>query len=231
MKARIKFSKTGSMKFIGHLDLMHFFQKLMRRSGIPISYSTGMSPHQIMSFALPLGIGMESEGDYCDIEIDSPIASVKAVKLLNDNSVEGIKILSFKEIPDKSENAMASVKAADYVVSFRDNYLPEFQIADSFNEMMNSDSIEVLKKTKKSEKIIDIKPLIYDYSVDGNVINLKLSCGSVDNLKPELVIEALYNRMNIELPDFALMVKRLDMYTRIDDELFSLDSIGKDIDE
>ena len=67
MRIRVKFSKTGSMRFLGHLDLMHFFQQLIRRSGIPIAYSQGMSPHQIMSFALPLGLGAESLGEYMDI--------------------------------------------------------------------------------------------------------------------------------------------------------------------
>ena len=59
MKIRIKFKKEGVMKFIGHLDVMRYFQKLLRRSGIPIAYSTGMSPHQIMSFAMPLSIDPE----------------------------------------------------------------------------------------------------------------------------------------------------------------------------
>ena len=55
MKVRIKFSKQGPMKFIGHLDVMRFFQKVMRRAEVNIRYSEGFSPHQIMSFAAPLG--------------------------------------------------------------------------------------------------------------------------------------------------------------------------------
>ena len=71
MKLRVKFSKTGHMKFIGHLDLMRFFQKAIRRSKIDIKYSEGLSPHQIMSFAAPLGLGIESFGEYMDIELVS----------------------------------------------------------------------------------------------------------------------------------------------------------------
>ena len=67
MKARIKFSKVGSMRFIGHLDLMRFFQKAFRRAKIAISYSQGYSPHQLMSFASPLGIGLSSDAEYLDI--------------------------------------------------------------------------------------------------------------------------------------------------------------------
>ena len=34
MKARLKFSKVGSMRFIGHLDVMRYFQKAFRRAEI-----------------------------------------------------------------------------------------------------------------------------------------------------------------------------------------------------
>ena len=62
LKIRIKFAKEGTMKFIGHLDIMRYFQKVMRRADVDIRYSEGFSPHQIMSFAAPLGVGLESRG-------------------------------------------------------------------------------------------------------------------------------------------------------------------------
>ena len=78
MKARIKFRKYGALRFIGHLDVMRFFQKVMRRADIPIAFTGGFSPHMIMSFASPLGIGLESEGEYFDIELTRPIDSEEA---------------------------------------------------------------------------------------------------------------------------------------------------------
>ena len=54
MKIRIKFQKQGTVRFIGHLDVMRYFQKVMRRAEVDIRYSEGFSPHQIMSFASPL---------------------------------------------------------------------------------------------------------------------------------------------------------------------------------
>ena len=83
MKVRIKFSKSGNMKFIGHLDTMRYFQKAMRRADIDIAYSTGFSPHQIMSFAAPLGVGITSEGEYLDIEVNSTESTEKSVAALN----------------------------------------------------------------------------------------------------------------------------------------------------
>ena len=64
MKVRIKFTKEGPMKFVGHLDTMRYFQKAIRRAELPIAFSGGYSPHMIMSFAAPLGVGITSDGEY-----------------------------------------------------------------------------------------------------------------------------------------------------------------------
>ena len=80
LKIRIKFAKEGNMKFIGHLDMMRYFQKVMRRAGVNIRYSEGFSPHQIMSFAAPLGVGVTSRGEYMDIEVQSTDSSKEMMK-------------------------------------------------------------------------------------------------------------------------------------------------------
>lgn len=101
LKVRIKFRKYGVMKFIGHLDVMRFFQKVMRRADIPIAFTSGYSPHMIMSFAQPLGLGVTSDAEYLDIELTRPISSEDAVSQMNAVMVEGIEIVSFLQIPDE----------------------------------------------------------------------------------------------------------------------------------
>ena len=70
MNVRVRFAKYGAVKFIGHLDVLRYFQKAVRRSGLKIAYSQGFHPHQIMSFASPLGVGITSEGEYMDMMSD-----------------------------------------------------------------------------------------------------------------------------------------------------------------
>ena len=78
------------MKFIGHLDIMRYFQKAIRRADIDIAYSEGFSPHMIMSFAAPLGVGLTSEGEYVDLQVNSCESSKAAVEALNGVMVEGM---------------------------------------------------------------------------------------------------------------------------------------------
>ena len=91
MKIRIKFRKYGTMKFIGHLDVMRYFQKAIRRAEVNIRYSEGFSPHQIMSFAAPLGVGITSKGEYVDIEVLDTENSKKMVDRLNAVMSEALK--------------------------------------------------------------------------------------------------------------------------------------------
>ena len=104
MKARIKFRKYGSLRFIGHLDVMRFFQKVMRRADIPIAFSGGYSPHMIMSFANPLGIGLTSDGEYFDIELTEAVNSADAVRRMNEAcQIEGIEIVSIRRIAEEKK--------------------------------------------------------------------------------------------------------------------------------
>ena len=105
MKVRIKFRKYGILRFIGHLDVMRYFQKAMRRADIPIAFTGGYSPHMIMSFAQPLGIGLTSDGEYMDIELTDSISSTKAVEDLNAVMTEGMEVVSFRQISDDKKAA------------------------------------------------------------------------------------------------------------------------------
>lgn len=229
MKIRIKFAKRGYMKFIGHLDTMRYFQKVMRRANVDMAYSEGFNPHQIMSFAAPLGVGLTSEGEYLDIEVHSTDSSDIMVKRLNEQMVEGIEVLSYRQLPDTSKNAMSIVAAADYQVTFREGYEPDFAVEENFNKFIAQESINVIKKTKKSEKEVDIRNNIYYAEVKGEMIFMKLASASGEYLKPELVMKAFYEYMGIELKEFAIEVKRMEVYAKEDDEFVSLESLADEI--
>ena len=247
MKARIKFRKYGAMRFIGHLDVMRFFQKLMRRTDIPIAFTGGYSPHMIMSFASPLGIGLTSDGEYMDIELTAPVCSAEAVKRMNDECVEGIEIISLRQISDeKKQSGMTILAAADYLVSLKKGTLPS-DWKESFRRFITQSEIRVVKQTKRSEKEVDIRPLIYDWEFKDSGIFLKLAAGSSENLKPDLVMDTYLSCIFMEdedgvcLPGIRQSVQdepvfayhRLEMYADIGEgtasRLVSLESLGQEI--
>lgn len=247
---RVRFAKYGVLKFIGHLDVMRYFQKVIRRSNLPVKYSQGYTPHQILSFALPLGLGITSDGEYMEIEFTDDTLSEKDIfDALAKQTTEGFEILDIMALPPTPPNthqdsSMALVSAAEYRGALKSGYEAPFnsqeELWEAFLSFYAQESISVNKKTKKSEKEIDVKPYIYlaasDYEsmkegipvtagktgyYTGNelfkcvgncefgaqhteidvlkhansfekeqFIYLRLAAGSVNNIKPELILEA-----------------------------------------
>lgn len=225
MKARIKFRKYGVLKFLGHLDVMRLFQKAMRRADIPIAFTSGYSPHMIMSFAQPLGLGITSEGEYLDIELADRITSQAAVTQLNQTMPEGIDVVSFRQIDeDKKSSGMTIVVAAAYLVlpkeaaetALKENNSAEPVFPFCWNERIDAflrqPEIVVSKKTKRSEKEVDIKPMIYGFQMDTAGICLELAAGSETNLKPDLVMKTFLSFLGEE--DRKLHYHRRELYAR-----------------
>ena len=233
MKARIKFRKYGVLRFIGHLDVMRFFQKLMRRADIPIAFTGGYSPHMIMSFASPLGIGLTSDGEYLDIELTAPVDSLEAVKRMNKECAEGIEVISIRQIPDeKKMTGMTILAAADYLVSVKEGTLPE-NWKEGFSDFMAQKEIRVIKQTKRSERKVDIRPLIYRWEIRGESIFLQLAAGSAENLKPDLVMETFLSGSAVPEGSVSFAYHRLEMYADMGEDgkrnLVSLEALGQEM--
>lgn len=238
MKIRIKFRKWGVMKFIGHLDMMRYFQKAIRRANIDIRYSEGYSPHQIMSFAAPLGVGLTSDSEYFDIEVNTTLNSQEAVSALNAVMVDGVEVMSYKKLSDDAKPAMSLVAAADYRLSYKEGYESPYP-AKEWKEIVAREFYDrpdfiIMKKTKKSEREVDLKPLVYAFSVEETEERpeffLQVSTGSVDNIKPELVLASVYDRIGISYNANAIQIHRMEVYTREESGLFHpLDALGEEI--
>ena len=218
MKARIKFRKYGALRFIGHLDVMRFFQKVMRRAEIPIAFTGGYSPHMIMSFASPLGIGLTSDGEYFDIELTEAIDSKTAVKRMNEVSIEGIEIISFRKIPDdKKQTGMTILAGADYLVSVRKGALPS-DWKEQFSKFMSQPEIQVIKQTKRSERMVDIRALIDSWEIRDEQIYL--------------LMETFLKYANIS-DDVRFFYHRLEMYAdesgNGERKLIPLENLGEEI--
>ena len=229
MKLRIKFSKKGPLRFIGHLDIMRYFQKAIRRSDIDIAYSTGFSPHQIMSFAAPLGVGIESEGEYFDIEANSVTSAEDMIDRLNAEMAEGMVITGMRILPDDAKNAMASVKAASYRLNWKEGYAPDYDLKEAFSRFLSQEEVLYTKHTAKSVIERNLKEAVYELKViDNRTIYMLVDASSAGNVKPGAVLECLAGFYNKEYDANAVQITREDTFTDSSDgDFLSLGEVGE----
>ncbi len=243
MIIRLKFAKYGNLKYLSHLDVMRFFQKAVRRAEIDIKYSSGFHPHQIMTFAAPLGVAQTSEGEYFDMELNSECDTKEIMDALNLQMPEGFRISDVFRIPDpvpnvKSPSLMSLVKASDYLVIRKDHKdgLTNDEFSRLFQEFMNTPEMLITRrsKAKTGEVTMDIKPFIYkcdtsakpteltDESPEGMYIYMLLCAGNDNHVRPEYVLKAFYSYLGKEYNQYSYSVHRLETYTEKDNEFIPI---------
>ncbi|MDR1961572.1 MAG: TIGR03936 family radical SAM-associated protein [Gracilibacteraceae bacterium] len=126
MKIRLAYSKLAEAKYIAHLDLTRFFERALRRAGVEVARTEGFHPHAKISFGPPLAVGVEGLAEYVDVEIRdgrrslSPAAQAaaaeRAVKALQAEMPQNIRILTYGVLPPGAAALTASIDLACYLV-------------------------------------------------------------------------------------------------------------------
>lgn len=235
MKVRIKFTKEGPVKFVGHLDTMRYFQKAIRRAELPAAFSGGYSPHMIMSFAAPLGVGTESLGEYFDLELKEEMPTREITRRLNGTMAEGFSVVTTVRVEDgKAGKAMSLVAAADYLVTFREGKEPPLPWREKIEGFLSQKEISITKKTKRGEKTVDIRPFIYRMEEREDGIFLMLASASANYTKPEQVMEQFLTWMGESFEPFSYSVRRLEVYADAGTEnalkFVPLSALGEEIE-
>ena len=228
MKIRVKFEKQGLSRFIGHLDVMRYFQKLNRRACLDVAYSGGFSPHQEMSFATPLGLGVLSRAEYVDIEVNSLPERKELIERMNAVSIPEIRIADIVLLPDDAKNAMSLIAAADYEVSFREGKEPEdpAEFLDGMLEFYDRPEIVVMKATKKNTVEVDLRKQIRLLKRRGDRLFMRVDTGSASNLKPELLFATYAQSIGKTFLPTDVEVLRLELYGEGEDGLKPLIDFG-----
>ena len=226
MRMRVKFSKHGPIRFIGHLDLMRYFQKVNRRADLPVKYSEGFNPHQLLTFALPLSVGMQSDGEYLEIQFAQELSAEEVLGRMNAEMHEGITALTAKTLTSQEKKAMTAVFACAYEVSFREE-LQDKVLENRIAQYLNQTEIPVEKKTKKGFTNFNIRPFIYQmkWLSEKKRLFLLLKAGSENHVKPSLLMSSFLGEMSSFLGEtisqnYGMLRKDIFTSERDDNGLF-----------
>jgi len=181
----LRFSRDENSCYVAHLDMMRIFERAVRRAGIECEYTQGFNPRPVMTFALPLGVGVESIDDYAHITLRKKTNPGEFLEKMNKSLPEGIKILGAKEITEPKKSLMASVCACEYLFLFKG--------IGRFKEIILSlDKMSVTKNSKGKKREINVKEYILSIdSPDENSLSVMVKAGSQENLRPDLFLSSL----------------------------------------
>ena len=191
----LEFQKGDIVRHLGLLDLQRTMQRALRRSGLPIAYSKGFSPHIVMSFASALSSGIPGDAELLDVGLDGDITQQQCLEAMNRVLPPSLAVTRVRLVDDRYPKLGAALQQAQYRITLRGGGARA--VAEAIDGFLAQEEIMALRKTKKSETMVNIRPMIheltamYDGERDSAVLNARVSFVEAATLKPDLLMEAL----------------------------------------
>ena len=168
MKKRVYFDKFGEMKFISHLDLLRFFDRLLKKSQIPVKYSQGFHPRPKMSFGSPISLGTEAYNELMDFELETPMSNEEVFDRLNNSSnVVGFRVNKVEDVIGKS-SIMEEYTIMVYEIE------SEEEIIIKLETLLNQEEIVEVKEKKGKVTTRNLKERIKSFRREGNMIEMEI---------------------------------------------------------
>ncbi len=194
MRARITFSKSGPLRYIGHLDLQTLWERAARRASLPLAYSHGFHPQPKITFASALPLGFSSRGEVMDIRLQSDIALEELPRRLSGALPAGISVLDVQQVDDAEPALQTQVCSAEYEVTLLDP-AERADLQAAIQRLLNA---QALPRTRR-EKPYDLRPLIEELRLlptaeasDGSLgLFMRLSAREAATGRPEEVLREL----------------------------------------
>ena len=204
---RIRFARDESARYLSHLDTVRLFSRTFRRAGLPVAWSQGFNPHPVMTFALPLAVGVSSVCEYADIGMTETVDPAEAIIWINRFLPEGYRVVAAAESDGKG--LMAAVYAADYRIRWQvGNPDPAAGWPEIWSRSMDDFMAEQVitaercmeKQGRKVTRQINIRPLVRSLrpgkGTEADILEAEAvtDAGSRSNLRPDLLAGALASR-------------------------------------
>lgn len=200
---RLLFEKKGNAVWISHLDLMRLFQRAFKRAGLLLTHTQGFNPRPSVSIALPLSVGVSSDCELLDFELDGQqLSQDEIMERLNCALVSGIRVKSVYESGRKLKELALLSSRIDLCY---DNGVPAGAL-DAVRELFERSELTVPKKTKSGIQDQDIISMIRSVTVaqEGNAIVLNcVGCCQNPSLNPMQLALAVFMHLPKFKPDFS----------------------------
>lgn len=198
---RMLFCKTGNAVWISHLDTMRLFQRAFKRCGLHLKHTQGFNPRPSVSIALPLSVGVESDCELLDFELEDQGVTCAEIKdKLNGSLISGIGVIDVYSDGQKLKN-LKHLHCEIHMIY--DGGIPD-SVADEIIGLFQKPELWVDKKGKNGITSQNIIPLIRRLSIHQheNILCMNaVICCQEPSLNPAQLSAAVVKNLPQYAPD------------------------------
>jgi len=187
---RVRFTKTGRMRFLSHHDLMRLFERALRRTGLELRMTEGYNPHPVIAFPTALGLGIESLDEILEFELSRWTAPKQIEKLLGDQLPEGMAVSSVEAFDRKQRSCVSYV---EYEASCPGQTTG---LGDCIARFLSLKECPVERVSDKGSKTVEIRQYVMALDADGETVYLRIRITDQGTAKPEEVLRSIGLRVD-----------------------------------
>lgn len=182
---RVRFSKTGRMRFLSHHDLLRLFERALRRTGMPLRMTEGFNPHPILSFPTALGLGIESMDEVLEFELDQWVAPLQAARLLGAQLPEGLAVVSVEPFDRKRRSCVDFVEYEACCPGQGSG------LAEGIRRFLQMKECVVPRASDKGVRDVEIRQYVMAIEHEGDRVFLRIRVTDRGTARPEEVLRAI----------------------------------------
>lgn len=184
-KIRIRFQKSGDLRFVSHHDLMHCFERMLRRSGLPFLNTQGFHPHPRIVFPLSLALGVIGRREVVEIEFGGDITPQEVASRLAPHTPPGLQI---NEVQAISRKTRGQARWVTYTLQLPDTPAPELQ--ERIANLLASATL-VVERLRPERKRLDVRPYVKSVRLEQRSLHLDLWVTPNGTARPDEILAAL----------------------------------------
>jgi radical SAM-linked protein len=161
-RIRVQYTKGHELRFIGHLDMQRLWERLLRRSGLPIRYTQGYHPRARLNLASALPLGFISDAELLDFWMNEPLPLEDIRERLSTAAPPGLTIVSVQDVDLREDALQVQMTASEFQVSFFDRQ-EKAELKGKVEALLSQE--EIIRTRRK--KTYDLRPLILGLEVRG----------------------------------------------------------------
>jgi radical SAM-linked protein len=181
---RLRFTKTGKLRFLSHHDLMRLFERALRRSGLPLRMTEGFNPHPILSFPTALGLGIESDDEVMEFELTAWIAPAKIQTALGEQLPEGVALTKVEPFARKDRS---EIRFVEYEARIPASLDP----SAGAKEFLAKPETWIERKSDKGSKKVELRRYVIGLVTEPGRVLLRIRVTDQGTAKPEEVLRAI----------------------------------------
>ncbi len=210
-RLRVTFSRGDPVKYIAHLDLMRFWERALRRAGVPLAYSEGPDPSPRLSLAAPLPVGVTSVCEIMDVFLTRRLPLREFIRQVSQQLVPGIEVLAAREVGLGLPSLQSQVRWAEYRVELAAAGRGPEHVQEAIDALLAAESFPWQHTRETKVRRYDLRPLVLDVWIEGLIghvitLGMRLRTDQQAAGRAEQVAAAL------GFPEFPLRAQRTRLY-------------------